>query len=527
MRLISLKIDEADSCGGILDGLSINFARDPRENNQPLSPLCAIGPNGSGKSQFLQLLAEIFQGAWHTHAPEQERSASNESVKFVLHYDVMDQTRTRVPVRLSRSDKTKPIGSVEMFEESEDGEWISIEAGSSKYGERLPPAVVGYTSGDNETLSLPFFLSRAGYAKDVREAALQKGDDQDTSVPENRMIHVDYATHLEVLIANLLLGGEEVSEALLEHAGLASLASCRCIVQLKPRGGPTGGVKLTQELKRVIDNLQRASTCWNFEPQRETFTFDYLVDGESQEAFKSFFTSARDLYLSLHKLAMLNDLAIPRSTRTKFNKDLENRRFAARLPEPQDESKVFKFERVRLSKEEAGQSYEVDYVSLSDGEHQQSQIFGLFAMLNEPNTLFILDEPESHFNPQWRVQFVKRLLGLPGIRPQQEVILTSHAPFVASDVSRLNVLLFSKCDDGINVRKPDIETYGAPFDQILEHCFEVRPPISALARDDIDRLREEGTIDELKDAMNRLGSSVQKAILADRLRQLESSEPSD
>lgn len=30
-----------------------------------------------------------------------------------------------------------------------------------------------------------------------------------------------------------------------------------------------------------------------------------------------------------------------------------------------------------------------------------------------PDVLFLLDEPESHFNPQWRVKFISRLLDLP------------------------------------------------------------------------------------------------------------------
>lgn len=521
MRLLSLKINDAQSCGGILDGLSINFTRSHQESNQPLSPICILGPNGSGKSQFLQILAEIFQAAWHTHAPKQERSASNKTVLFELYYEIALENGTTAVICLERNAKTKPKGAIEMTEKV-DGEWEEVLSTSPEFGDRLPPAIVGYTSGDNETLSLPFFVSRAGYAKDVSEAA-KKPEQFDGNILENRLLHVDYATHLEVLIANLIRNEADVEKALLEHAGLDSLYSCRCTVQLDPATGPTKGIKITEELESVLHALKSASTCWNYAEKKQTYIFDFFVDSESKTAFKAFFKSAEDLYRSFHKLAMLNDLAISKTARTRFDKDIKKGQFAARLPEPQDEDKVFHFEHVKLKKRDADNNARiVDYVSLSDGEHQQAQVLGLFAMLKSANTLFILDEPESHFNPQWRVEFVKSLLELPGDKATQEVVLTSHAPFVASDISRENVLIFSKDENSIQVRKPDIETYGATFDRILEHCFEIAPPISALAKEEIEHLKSDGSVEELEEAMSRLGSSVEKAILADRLRRLKS-----
>jgi restriction system-associated AAA family ATPase len=268
--------------------------------------------------------------------------------------------------------------------------------------------------------------------------------------------------------------------------------------------------------------LQRAATCWTYDDKSETYIFDYFVDEACREAFAEFFGTAIELYRAFHKLALLNDLAIPRQSRNRLKKEVRDRRFASRLPEPQDEDKVFRFEQVQFHPGcESDSGVSVDYVSLSDGEHQQAQIFGVFAMITEPNVLFLLDEPESHFNPQWRVQFVKRLLELPVERGSQEVLLTSHAPFVPSDMTRDNVLIFSKNGCKISVRAPDVETFGATFDRILEHCFDVRPPISQVARDEIERLRTKGTEDELKAAMGKLGSSVEKAFLADRLRQLQ------
>ncbi|MCK7494408.1 MAG: AAA family ATPase [Comamonadaceae bacterium] len=183
--------------------------------------------------------------------------------------------------------------------------------------------------------------------------------------------------------------------------------------------------------------MQRCSTCYQHDDKTDTYTFDFLVDEQTKAAFGFFWRSALELYSAFHKLAMLNDLAIPKATRERFKRDTKSRRFASRLPEPQDEDKVFRFERVNFRAK--GRAEIVDYVSLSDGEHQLAQLLGTFCMLSFRDVLFLLDEPESHFNPQWRVKFISRLLDMPtpnGIRrgdsgaSQQDCLLTTHAqPF--------------------------------------------------------------------------------------------------
>jgi len=244
-----------------------------------------------------------------------------------------------------------------------------------------------------------------------------------------------------------------------------------------------------------------------------------------------------ELYSSFHKLAMLNDLAMPRDTRIRFRREAKSRRFASRLPEPQDEEKVFRFERVQfvpLASDEP-----VDYVSLSDGEHQLGELLGTMCMISFPGVLFLLDEPESHFNPQWRVKCISRILDLTtsngprrgdksaGRSAEQDCLLTTHSPFVPSDMAREKVFIFAKNERGkVEVRHPNIQTYGSTFDTILEECFEVRPPISRVPLEEMQRLQQSEDPSEIEHAMTRLGHSVEKVFLADHLRQLTGSEDS-
>ncbi len=353
---------------------------------------------------------------------------------------------------------------------------------------------------------------------------------------------IDYGTHLEVLVANLLLGDEDQREALLRDALLQDLHSFRCIVQLAHSAAPKAparknrrppfrkGVQLTQELEEYIEHLKRCATCYDYDEKTETYIFDFWINDQTRKAFIAFWKDSLDLYSSLHKLSMLNDLAIPKKTRERFRKDTRERRFASLLPEPQDEDKIFRFERVRFVSEKSDEA--VDYVSLSDGEHQLAQLLGTLCMVSFPGVLFLLDEPESHFNPQWRVKCISKIFDLPtsnGIRrkggdagkaAEQECLLSTHSPFLPSDMAREKVFIFEKDDQKVRWRNPEIETYGSTFDAILEDCFKIRPPISQVPMTEIEHLKRSEDEDEIREGIDKLGHSVEKVFLADRLRQI-------
>jgi restriction system-associated AAA family ATPase len=406
----------------------------------------------------------------------------------------------------------------------------------------MPQKIVGYTSGDNETLSLPFLVSRSEYADDVGRTALN-GVTRNQSIPDTRLMLIDYGTHLEVLVANLLLGEDSERAALLKQANLQDLHSFRCVIQLahqKKTNKKTKrkGIQLTIELENYIEQLRQCATCSSYDEKTETYTLDYWINDQTRMAFRSFWNNTLDLYSAFHKLAMLNDLVLSKKARERVRRDVITRRFASRLPEPEEDDKVFRFERVRFRKQkktgEGMYAEEVDYVSLSDGEHQLGQLLGIFCMLSSPNVLFLLDEPESHFNPQWRVEFISRVLDIPtqdGNRreisraTQQDCLLTTHAPFISSDMQRDRVFIFSKDEnEKIQIKNPDIETFGATFDTIIGECFGIRPPISQVSRDEIQGLMRSDDAETVMAGIQRLGDSVEKAFLVDHLQQIKNQD---
>jgi restriction system-associated AAA family ATPase len=525
MKLLKLKINKSNTCGGLLDGLLIPLRKSTSATDQ-FSPLCLIGPNGAGKSQILQNIAEIFQLIFSYYLPEEESGKPNNELEFEIEYLFAGASKQNTMVKITREKKSKNKATLTV-EKYQENQWTMLQE-TTDIIKLLPSKVIAYTSGDNETLSVPFFVSRAGYAQKVAESARYQGG----AVSDPRMLLVDYGTNLEVLVANLLLNKDSARKQLLEELNLKAIRSFRCIIQLSHPQAPSGGVTLTPQLQGFIDKLVSCSTTQQIDEKKRIYLLDFLVDESTFEAFKHFWPEgALDLYSSFHKLAMLNDLVIPKAARNSFNQSVQQRKFATRLPEPFSEHKVFRFERVEfISKKK---SDPVDYVSLSDGEHQLAQILGMFCMAKDKNTLFLLDEPESHFNPKWRVEFISKLREMQtstGSRQgsstsaMQDCLISTHSPFVPSDMKRENVLIFKKDNGEISVRRPEIETYGSTFDAILQECFLINPAMSEIPKAEIERLLKSDDIEKITEALRGLGDSVDRLYLVDHVRGLRKKE---
>ena len=87
MKLIKVKIFKAETCAGLLDGVTIAF-RGNKPDISVFDPLCLIGPNGTGKSQLLQVIAEIFQAIFHQYIPTEERLTANSGLEFEIEYAI-------------------------------------------------------------------------------------------------------------------------------------------------------------------------------------------------------------------------------------------------------------------------------------------------------------------------------------------------------------------------------------------------------------------------------------------------------
>jgi len=152
-----------------------------------------------------------------------------------------------------------------------------------------------------------------GYADDVWHVAKNKITDKE--VPDTRLMQIDYSTHTEVLVANLLLGSNAQVAAILEKGILKGLHSFRCVLQLDRKKE----IKISPELEGYRDCLKSCATCYDYDEYTDTYIYDFLVDNQVKKAFKRFWdNNSLKLYSSLHKFAMLNNLILSKKIRENF-----------------------------------------------------------------------------------------------------------------------------------------------------------------------------------------------------------------
>ena len=163
----------------------------------------------------------------------------------------------------------------------------------------------------------------------------------------------------------------------------------------------------------------------------------------------------------------------------------------------------------------------VAFEELSDGESQLLQILAILKLYSQENTLFLLDEPETHLNPAWRTSFHKYVsdaLNAGNKGTKSQVFLSTHSPFMVSSLKRQNVYQFRRDDNGfIRMNMVQNETYGASFDVLIKELFGLRSLISQSVIEEIRKQLEQGEEHAKVWIENNLGLSAERAYMIRKL----------
>ena len=82
----------------------------------------------------------------------------------------------------------------------------------------------------------------------------------------------------------------------------------------------------------------------------------------------------------------------------------------------------------------------VTFRELSEGEQQLLTVLGLLRFTAEDESLFLLDEPDTHLNPRWSVDYISYLKQFIASGTKQEetshILLTTHNPLAIAELDR-------------------------------------------------------------------------------------------
>ncbi len=119
-----------------------------------------------------------------------------------------------------------------------------------------------------------------------------------------------------------------------------------------------------------------------------------------------------------------------------------------------------------------GQKDALSFDDLSEGEQQLLTVLGLLRFTTEDESLFLLDEPDTHLNPAWCLDYLDILRQYGGGLNKSQIIMTTHSPIVFAGLTKEEVILMQKQDDGeISAIHPDSDPKGMGFSAILTSDF--------------------------------------------------------
>ncbi|UYA61107.1 hypothetical protein NAL19_3018 [Pectobacterium sp. F1-1] len=387
-----------------------------------------IGWNGTGKSNVLEALAIIFRDLIaKKRSPVfafqlSYRMGAGDSLRYI-HIDAdPDREKESFIIHVATDAEAHGKGTFAPFLDGE-GDVSALRGRVIKFStflnagvEHLPRYVFSYYSGESSRMHEIFRPYLESY-----DSKLRNGED-----PGLKRLFYAMPVHSQfVLLAFLIQQSDIVRNFLDEHLGLdpdEGIESVLFVLRQPPwkSKAPDGDSRFWNARGVVRDFLshlydialapievsRRVSTSiWN----KETLQFKYLYIKD------------------IDALRRLVGSQAP----AEFFRDLES----TYVSELIEEVRI----RVRLKKNEGY----VTFRELSEGEQQLLTVLGLLRFTAEDESLFLLDEPDTHLNPRWSVDYISYLKQFIASGTKQEetshILLTTHNPLAIAELDREQV----------------------------------------------------------------------------------------
>lgn len=105
---------------------------------------------------------------------------------------------------------------------------------------------------------------------------------------------------------------------------------------------------------------------------------------------------------------------------------------------------------------------------LSEGEQQLLMVLGLLRFTREDEALILLDEPDTHLNPAWSLEYVNLLEDVLPNRYASHVIMATHDPLVLAGLVAKQVHVMRRDEGGrITVTHPEKDPMGMGVSALL------------------------------------------------------------
>lgn len=527
MQLLRFRVEEFRN----LKGVELRFATyletaassPPDALKKPLRSHALIGQNGTGKSNLIEALITIFRDI------DLDRDAAFD---YTLEYAIRGH---EVRIQSDTAKQKRPFVWVDGEQKSQDYLNKNDPPDKTPRDERrgprlLPSHIFAYYSGRNERMealfqehqrrfnrrqeitaeeALPEHLIRDFRATPADIRAIEDARKREESKTlrqfgDDRLRRLFYCRggHSQLVLLACLLSDDTVFQKVLKDLHIKSLESALFVLKEPHRlrekrrtgrfeqtdlneGDPRFWFAHGNVVSEFLDKLWQVA--WAPIEQEENRQIDFRGRTEKQ----------KQLYLfvpSQEKLKQLSDLV---GSPDSFFRYAEG----AYIGDLIEEVRIT----VRKSDEHGGK---VSFTQLSEGELQMLTVLGLMRITREDHCLFLLDEPDTHLNPIWKLRYFDDIEGVlsttedaPG-QGESQVLITTHDPLMLGSLRREQVHILRSEENRTVVSIPDVHPQGMGVAGLLKsQMFGLTSTLDRRTLEDLQR-RNELLAKQAKDGLN-------------------------
>ncbi|NYT83771.1 AAA family ATPase [Alcaligenaceae bacterium] len=468
---------------------------------KPIRSHALIGQNGTGKSNLIEALITIFRDV------DLDREAAFD---YTLEYSIRGHA---VRIEADTSKQKRPYVWVDGDRVSQEyltkNDTPGKESPDHRRGPRLLPThIFAYYSGRNERIEVLFqehqrrFNQRQEITTDevlseqllenftgseagIRavEDAKRRRDARLKQAGDDRLRRLFYCRggHSQLVLLACLLSDDPVFKKVLKNLHIESLESALFVLKEphrlreKRRNGKFDEQELNEGdprfwyargnvVSEFLDKLWQVA--WAPIEQEATKQIDFRGRSEKQ----------KQLYLYVPSQKKLKELGELVGGTDSFFRYAEG----AYIGDLIDEVRIT----VKKRDEHGGK---VSFTQLSEGELQMLTVLGLMRITREDHCLFLLDEPDTHLNPIWKLRYFDDIEGVLGdsyvggfdsgafdssafdtSAGQSQILITTHDPMMVGSLKREQVHILRRDGGRTVVDVPDEHPQGMGVTGLLK-----------------------------------------------------------
>ena len=353
---------------------------------------------------------------------------------------------------------------------------MSLKAFFDAEERHLPRFVFAYYSGESARLYEVFKPYLETFDRQLRQG----------KNPGLKRLFYALPVHSQfVLLAFLIQQSDEVRDFLADHLGIdpdEGIESVMFVLRQPPWTSKDGDPRFWYAKGVVADFLSRLQDV-ALAPIEISRRVDISLWSKETLQFK---------YLYIKDIASLRQL-VGTQRPAEFFRDMESTHVSQLI----EEVRI----RVRLKRSDGT----VTFRELSEGEQQLLTVLGLLRFTAESESLFLLDEPDTHLNPRWAVDYLSYLRKFAGQndgdRENSHILITTHNPLAIAELAKEQVQILHRTPQSkIVSESPALDPKGMGFANIVtSDMFGLGTSLDQQTNDDLVELHQLSTKTDLTD----------------------------